>query len=58
MKLKEDIVIIPSAYSKEYFSFASKHDDLINKINPVLIRKIESVDWKNILEDYDLQIMD
>ena len=54
-KLNERIIIIPSSYSKEYFSFASANEDLINKINPALIRKIESADWKDILEKYNLE---
>ncbi len=53
-KLNERIIIIPSSYSKEYFSFASGDQQLIDKINPVLIRKIESTDWKEILEKYNL----
>ncbi|MDZ7741153.1 MAG: transporter substrate-binding domain-containing protein [Bacteroidota bacterium] len=54
-KLNEHIIIIPSSYSKEYFSFASAKQELINKINPVLIRNIESTNWKDILEKYNLE---
>ena len=54
-KLNERLIIIPSSYSKEDFSFASKNQALIDKINPALINKIESVDWKDILETYNLE---
>lgn len=54
MKLHERIIIIPSAYSKEYFGFASGNYDLINKLNPALISTIESPLWKDILERYGL----
>ena len=39
--LEEKILLIPSAYTKEYFSFASSHKDLIHTIDPVLVSKIE-----------------
>jgi len=54
MKLHERIIIIPSAYSKEYFGFASRDYELINKLNPALISTIESPLWKEILERYGL----
>lgn len=51
---REKIIIVPSSYSKEYFSFASKSSSLLEKIDPVLISKIESPLWKDILERYNL----
>lgn len=53
-KYKEKIIIIPSSYSKEYFSFASKNRKLLEEIDPVLISKIESSLWRDILENYNL----
>ncbi len=54
-KLEESIIIIPSAYSKEYFSFASNNHSLLNKINPILIDIIESTNWRDLLDKYDLE---
>lgn len=51
---REKLLVIPSSYSKEYFSFASKSSQLVEKIDPVLISKIESTLWKDILERYNL----
>ncbi len=58
LRLHEEIMIIPSAYSKEYFSFASKNNELIMKINPLLIQKIEAPAYKDILEKYNLNYQD
>ncbi len=54
LNLHEHILIIPSSYSKEYFSFASKNNDLLNRINPALMQFIETPGYKNILESYSL----
>lgn len=51
----DEIIIIPSTYRKEYFSFASKNNDLIWKINPVLVREIEKNSFKSILDKYHLE---
>lgn len=54
MKLHERVLIIPSSYSKEYFSFASNNEELLKKINPLLMQFIETPGYKDILEDYNL----
>jgi len=52
--LEDDLMVIPSPYTKEYFGFVSSNSDLINVINPVLISQIESKHWKATLKDYNL----
>lgn len=42
--------------NKEYFSFASKDPDIINKINPLLIEVIESPEWPKMLRKYGLKV--
>jgi len=53
--LEEKILLIPSAYTKEYFSFASSHKDLIHIIDPVLVSKIELPLYSDILNRYGLE---
>lgn len=55
LRLEQEMSIIPSPYSKEYFSFASPNSELISKIDPVLISIIESQRWKQILDEYNLE---
>jgi polar amino acid transport system substrate-binding protein len=54
-KLNENLFILPSSYSKEYFSFSSHDEQLLNRINPELIRVIESKEWRGILAKYNLE---
>jgi len=54
----EIIKVIPSAYFKEYFSFASNDDQLLKDINEVLIGIIESSEWENDLEKYGIEYRD
>ncbi|MBC8320382.1 MAG: transporter substrate-binding domain-containing protein [Bacteroidetes bacterium] len=54
-KFDDVIKVIPSAYFKEYFSFASSDDDLLKKVNQVLIGIIESNEWENDLEKYHIE---
>lgn len=42
--------------NKEYFSFASKDPQIINKINPLLIEVIESPEWPKMLRKYGLKV--
>ena len=50
----DEIIIIPSTYSKEYFSFASANQALIDKINPILVREIDKKSFSNVLNKYHL----
>ena len=53
-KFDEVIKVIPSSYCKEYFSFASADNELLKRINEVLIGIIESPEWETILEKYHI----
>jgi len=57
-KYAEIIKVIPSAYFKEYFSFASNDDQLLKEINEVLIGIIESPEWEDDLERYGIEYRD
>jgi len=57
-KFAEIIKIIPSAYFKEYFSFASTDRELLDRINKVLIEIIESPAWEDDLEKYGIEYRD
>lgn len=54
-KFNEVIKVIPSSYYKEYFSFASNDNELLKRINEVLIGIIESDDWERDLEKYHIE---
>jgi len=54
-KYNEVIKVIPSSYYKEYFSFASNDNELLKKINEVLIGIIESDKWERDLEKYHIE---
>ena len=51
----DEIVLIPSTYSKEYFSFASANQALINRINPILVKEIDKESFSKILNKYHLE---
>ena len=57
-KYDEVIKVIPSSYCKEYFSFASADNELLRRIDEVLIWIIESPEWENILEKYHIEYRD
>ena len=57
-KYAEIIKVIPSAYFKEYFSFASNNDQLLKEIDEVLIGIIESSEWEDDLEKYGIEYRD
>ena len=57
-KYAEIIKVIPSAYFKEYFSFASNNDQLLKEIDEVLIGIIESSAWEDDLEKYGIEYRD
>ncbi len=54
-KLDESIQVIPSSYSKEYFSFASSNTELLTKIDRYLLGVIESNDWELDLKKYNIE---
>lgn len=51
----DKVQIVPNDFNAEYYSFALPHNSkLIDKINPFLIRELESIKWKAILNKYNL----
>jgi polar amino acid transport system substrate-binding protein len=57
-KLNEKIEILRSGSNKEYFSFSSANPKLMRKVNPVLIKVVNSLEWNNILNKYHLEYSD
>ncbi len=53
-KFDEVIKVIPSSYCKEYFSFASADNELLKRIDEMLIWIIESPEWETVLEKYHI----
>ncbi len=51
----ENISLISSAVRSVYFGFSSADNQLLELINPYMIEKIESRDWQNMLETYNLR---
>ncbi len=56
LKLDDRVIIIPSAFSKEYYSFASGNTILLNQIDPALVRIVEMPEYSRILEKYGVSI--
>lgn len=55
-ELNSEIHILPVKLNAIYYSFsAPSGSDLIEKINPVLIKELESVNWIAIINKYNLQ---
>ncbi len=54
-RFHETIQVIPSSYSKEYFSFASSKYELIEQVNKALLGIIESDEWELILKKYNIE---
>lgn len=54
-KFNEKIQVVPSSYSKEYFSFASSNHGLINEVDKTLLGIIESDEWELILKKYNIE---
>jgi len=55
-KLEEKVFILPMRFNSDYYSFAfPKNSVLLDKINPILIKQLESVIWLGILNEYNLK---
>ena len=53
--LQKNIIILPSKFNTQYYSFSlPKESSLLDKINPLLLKEINSTDWPNILNRYNL----
>lgn len=54
--LVDEIAIVPNDLSSQYYSFSLPHGHyLLEQINPILMRELESVNWKGILNKYNLE---
>lgn len=51
----EKITVVPSAYAKEYFSFASSNYELLERVDKILLGVIESYDWELDLKKYNIE---
>ena len=53
--LQDEIIILPSKFNKQYYSFSlPKKSSLLDKINPLLLKEINSSSWSDILNRYNL----
>jgi ABC-type amino acid transport substrate-binding protein len=50
----EGLILAPTEFKKETYGFISGDDNLINKLNPLLLKKIQSNDWDATLSKYNL----
>ena len=54
-ELDEKIVIIEHEFNSQYYSFSMPHNHkLRDYVNPLLIKELESVEWKGVLNKYNL----
>ncbi len=53
--LQKKLIILPSKFNTQYYSFSlPKKSSLLDKINPFLLKEINSPGWSNILSRYNL----
>ncbi len=51
----DKVRVLPFTFNTQYYSFASpKNDTLIQRINPILLDILETVEWRAVLSDYQL----
>ena len=50
----EGLKLAPTEFKEETYGFISGDDELINKLNPLLLKKIQSDDWQATLAKYNL----
>lgn len=53
---EDGLIVLPHQFNTQYYAFSlsKKHSDLLESINPVLLKTIEDVKWKATLNDYHL----
>ena len=52
---QKEITILPSKFNTQYYSFSlPRKSDLLDKINPLLLKEINSPHWSDILSRYNL----
>ncbi|MDX5348023.1 MAG: transporter substrate-binding domain-containing protein, partial [Hymenobacteraceae bacterium] len=55
-QLEEDVVVLPNRFGTQYYSLSlPKGSPLLDQINPILLKKINEVEWKGVLNQYNLQ---
>ncbi len=55
-ELQHRVQIVPYDFNSQYYSFSLPHDHkLLDYINPLLMKELESVNWKGILNKYNLE---
>ena len=53
--LQKKVVVLPSKFNTQYYSFSlPKKSRLLDKINPLLLKEINSPGWSNVLSQYNL----
>lgn len=55
-KLSDRVVVLPHQFNTQYYGFSvsKKQNQLLESINPLLLKTIEDVKWKATLNDYHL----
>ena len=52
--LSDDLEILGQSLKKDYYSYAfPKNSDLLEKVNPVLIRTLKTMEWATLVKDYN-----
>ncbi|MDR5590205.1 transporter substrate-binding domain-containing protein [Christiangramia sp. SM2212] len=52
--LSDDLEILGQSLKKDYYSYAfPKNSELLEKINPVLVRTLKSMEWATLMKDYN-----
>lgn len=54
LDLSGDLEIIGQSLKKDYYSYAfPKNSELLKKIDPILIRTLKTMEWTNLIKDYN-----
>ena len=54
MGLNEELEILGQSLKKDYYSYAfPKNSELKKKIDPILVRTLKSMEWTNLVRDYN-----
>ncbi|QYA26499.1 transporter substrate-binding domain-containing protein [Gramella sp. MT6] len=54
LDLSNDLEILGQSLKKDYYSYAFPKDSrLLKKIDPILVRTLKSMEWANLIKDYN-----
>lgn len=54
LDLSDDLEILGQSLKKDYYSYAFPKDSrLLKKIDPILVRTLKSMEWANLIKDYN-----